>query len=289
VERAKADIAKAKADAANWTAQTARDKAELVRVRESLKKGVGIAADEDKALASVGVDEAQIDYAKASEKAAVANLAKADENKKYTVIYAPTTGRIGQSKVADQSVVTAYQTEMVEVYPIDPIYAFFDVDELTSLWYREQIYITKSIPDPRKTPLRCWIRLKSEDKYTRESTVDFIDPIINRNTGTRTVRATFQNKDGRLSSGDSVRVQVEAGPPAQVLMIPERAVMSAQRDRFVFVVNGDGVAEARPVELGDAVDGMVIVEKGLAEQDRVVTTNMLRVRPGVKVVVQGEK
>lgn len=285
VERAKADVLKAKADSANWKAQEQRDAAELTRVKDQLAKGVGVPADEDKAKASVEVDKANVKVAEAAEKAAEANLVKAKESQNYTVIMAPATGRVGESKVPDRSVVNAYQTVLTEVYPVDPIYAYFDVDELTSLWYRERIYVAKTIPDPKSHPMKCWIKLKDEEKFSRESTIDFVDPIINRNTGTRTVRATFPNKDGRLSSGDSVRVRVEAGRPAPVLMIPERAVQSAQRERYVFVVNAENVAEIRKVEVGETVEGMTIIDKGLTEQDRVATTNILRVRPGVKVTV----
>lgn len=285
VERAAAELAKARADIANWKAQEQRDIAELARVKDQLSKGVGVPADEDKAKANVEVDRAQIKVAEASEKAAEANLVKARENQSYTIIKAPATGRIGESKVPDRSVVNAYQTVLTEIYPVDPIYAYFNVDELTSLWYREQIFIHKSLPNPNEVPLQCWIRLKNENAFTRASTIDFVNPIIDRDSGTRTVRATFPNKDGRLSSGDSVRVRVAAGSAKPVQMIDERAVQSAQRERYVFVINADDIAETRKVEIGESVDGLIVIESGLTAQDRVVITNILRVRPGVKVKI----
>ena len=157
--------------------------------------------DFDKAVANVDVAKAQLDVAKASRSSAVAAEAKAAENLRYCTIFAPADGRIGLAKVAEKSIVDAYKTELVEVYPINPIYAVADVDELTSLWYRDQIYEKKQIPDPRDkdTPLRCWVTLKNGRTYPPPGQpgqpVDFIDPILVRGTGTRTVRATFPNPD----------------------------------------------------------------------------------------------
>jgi RND family efflux transporter MFP subunit len=295
LKKARADIAKAEADIKNWVAQIKLAEAEFSRTDEAFKKGVGSKTDFDKAAANVDVAKAQLDVAKASQLSAAAAEAKAAENLRYCTILAPADGRIGLAKVAEKSIVDAYRTELVEVFPTDPIYAVAEVDELTSLWYRDQIYEKKEIPNPRDkdTPLHCWITFKNGRTYPPRDQpgqpVDYIDPVLVRGTGTRTVRATFPNPDGRLSGGDSVRVTVDAGRPRQVLTVPETAVFAQQRKRYVYVAStsseGDK-AELREVEPGPAFDGVVIVEKGLTAADRVIVDNLLRVRPGVPVQVK---
>src|SRR5204862_5129911 len=107
--------------------------------------------------------------------------------------------RIGLSRVSEKSIVDAYKTEMAEVFPLDPMYAVFEADDLSSHWYRDQIFEKKDIPDPRdpNTPLRIWITFKNGRTIPPSDQpgqpVDFIDPIILRGTGTRTLRATFPN------------------------------------------------------------------------------------------------
>src|SRR5262249_2170895 len=156
----------------------------------------------------VDVAKAQLDVARASLLSAVAAEAKAAENLRYCTIFAPADGRIGLAKVAEQSIVDAYKTELVQVDPINPSYAVAEVDEPTPLWYPDQIYEKKEIPTPRDPapPLRCWITFKNGRTYPPRNQpgqpVDYIDPILVRGTGTRTVRATFSNPDGRLSGGD---------------------------------------------------------------------------------------
>ena len=186
LKKAKADIARADADIKNWIAQIKLAEAEFARADEAFKKGVVGKTDFDKAVANVDVAKAQLDVAKASRSSAVAAEAKAAENLRYCTIFAPADGRIGLAKVAEKSIVDAYKTELVEVYPINPIYAVADVDELTSLWYRDQIYEKKQIPDPRDkdTPLRCWVTLKNGRTYPPPGQpgqpVDYIDPILVR-------------------------------------------------------------------------------------------------------------
>jgi RND family efflux transporter MFP subunit len=310
VEKAKADIARADADTANWTAQLARDKAELDRLSQGAKLAI-TKSDLDKAAASVKVDEAQIDLSKAAKSAAQAALTKADENLKYCTITAPATGRLGQSLVSAGTVVDAYKTELVTLYPINPVYAVWEIDELTSLWYRDQIR-SGSIPDPRdpSSPLVVTIKLKNEKDFTsstsdpsRNGVLDYIDPEIVRATGTRTVRATFENSPRKgpngewltplLSAGDSVRVRMPAGPAREVLAVPESVVFSQQRKQYVYVV-ADGKAQLREVEPGAAFGGLVEVNRrasatastGLDESDSVVADNLLRVRPGIPVTVK---
>jgi len=311
VEKAKSDIAKSKADIANWMAQIERDKAEFERVKKTYDTGTGAKTDLDKAAASVKVDEAQLDVSKANKTAAEAALVKADENLKYCTIYAPATGQLNQSLVSPGTLVDAYKTELVSVYPLNPIYAVWEVDELTSRWYRDQIE-AGLIPNPHNpaTPLAVTIKLKNETDFTtdpndtvRNSVVDYYDPFLVRDTGTRTIRATFANVQKKgpkgetipplLSAGDSVRVRVAAGAPREVLAVPETVVFSQQRKQYVYVIV-DGKAQLREVEPGAAFDGMVEVNRrasssapsGLDESDTVIADNLLRVRPGIPVTVK---
>jgi RND family efflux transporter MFP subunit len=310
VEKTKADIARAVADIANWKAQIDRDKAEFDRLRQGANLAV-TKSELDKAAANVKVSEAQLDVSKANKGSAEAALTKADENLKYCTIYAPATGRLGQSLVSAGTVVDAYKTELVSVYPTNPVYATWEIDELTSLWYRGQIR-SGAIPDPRDpaSPLTVTIKMKNEKDFTtdasdrsRNGVLDYIDPEIVRATGTRTVRATFENIPRKgangewltplLSAGDSVRVRMPAGPAHEVLAVPEAVVFSQQRRQYVYVVV-DGKAQLREVEAGAAFNGMVEVNRrssaaasmGLDEGDVVIADNLLRVRPGIPVTVR---
>jgi RND family efflux transporter MFP subunit len=311
VDKATADIAKATADEANWKAQTARDKAEHLRQKQQLESGTGTTFEYEKALANEKVSEAQVAVAKASKAAAESALVKAKENLTYCTITAPITGLVDQSLVAPNNLVDAYKTELVTIYPINELYAVWEVDEQTSLWYRERIR-TGAFGDPRNpaTPIHVVIKLKNEKQFStdpadrsRHSVVDVIAPEIVRQTGTRTLRATFQNQEQKdstgkrllplLSAGDSVRVRLLAGDPRPVLTVPESVIFTQQRKQYVYVV-ADGKAQLREIEVGATIDGKTEVNRrasptapsGLDESDTVIADNLLRVRPGIPVTVK---
>ena len=154
VEKAKADVAKATADNANWTAQIERDKAEFERLKQR-RQGTGIEIGPGQGRRQrEGRRGTAGECRRRAGSAAESALAKAEENLKYCTITAPATGRLGQSLVSAGTLVDAYKTELVSVFPINPVYATWEIDELTSLWYREQIR-AGAIADPRNpaTPI----------------------------------------------------------------------------------------------------------------------------------------
>lgn len=279
--KAEADILKAKADAA--LAKVQYDREDL-----AFKGGGGSASNRDEKAAQYAVTQAQLKVADSAKLAAEAAKAKAKKTLDYCTIKAPATGTTRLSRVAVGDAVNAYQTVMDEIIPTDKVYAVWEIDELTSLWYRDEIYEKKTIPNPKEKggALRVAIAQKNENTFTRSSTVSFVDTEIVRGTGTRTLRAEFENTPARLSTGDSVRVRVDAGKAGKALMIPEVTVVQQDRQRVVYVIDEKDEVAVRPVELGQSDGGWVVVRSGVTPSDRVAASNLLRLRPGVKVRVQ---
>lgn len=205
-------------------------------------------------------------------------------------------GRVSRRQITQGNLVVAGQTVLCKVTSLDPVYVYFDVDEIKSLEYRRKILDEKTLPDPRtKVKLECWIGLKNESrnqegKWPHAGFVDYIDPEIKRETGTREVRGVLANDGVRLNAGDSARVQVIDGAREKLLTIPEIAIGSQQQQKFVYIIketDGKSVAEFRPVVLGPVreISGqrLQIVKSGLTESDKVVVNGLLRVRPGAVV------
>jgi RND family efflux transporter MFP subunit len=205
-------------------------------------------------------------------------------------------GRINRTQITLGNLVVAGQTILCEVTSLDPIFAYWEVDEETSLRYRRQVFDVKSIPDPRgDTKLNCWVGLKDEvrgenGKWPHQGYVDYLAPEIVRGSGTREVRGVLENDDYRLSPGDSIRVQVTSGATTKKLTVPEIAIGSQQQQKFVYCVvtkDGKSTAEFRPVKLGPVreLNGvrLQIIESGLTSEDKIVVNGLLRVRPGLEV------
>ena len=113
-----------------------------------------------------------------------------------------------------------------------------------------------------------------------------MDNAISRSFGTVRARAVFTNPNGTFLPGMFARVQVAAGPPSDVLFVPDAAIGTEQVGKFVLVVDAASVARAKQVTLGAFVDGLRAVTEGLKPDDDVIISGLMRARPGVKVAPQ---
>lgn len=312
---AAAALQKVTADVTTAEERFALAKTEYERETKLNQTGTGSRADFDKAKAALNTTTSEVNSVKANRDsqvaardAALAALRKAEFDRNNCTIRlnakditAPENvtmqtpadkieGRVSRTLITEGNLVVSGQTVLCKVVSMNPVYGYWDVDEMTSLAYRKLIYDDKTLPDPRLHGLKCWIGGKSESGYPHEGYVNYIAPEIARGTASREVRAVFPNPDHRLSPGDSIRIKAEAGPSAKKVTVPEIAVGIRQQQKFVYVVvpkDGGQVAEFRPITPGPVreVSGvrLQVVEKGLSASDLVVVNGLLRVRPGAPV------
>jgi multidrug efflux system membrane fusion protein len=115
-------------------------------------------------------------------------------------------------------------------------------------------------------------------------TLSFIDNMVDTTTGMVRLKAQLANPDGRLWPGQFAFISLQLSVQQGALLIPNQAVELGQQPA-VYVVQADGQAVRRPVSLGAAVGNLVVVTRGLAEGERVITDGMSRLRPGARVRV----
>jgi multidrug efflux system membrane fusion protein len=291
LKNAEASVSRAKSDVAAAVITERRAKADVERA-EPLEKKKTISGEEfDRYRAAYDTAATTLASSKAAVLEAEARLRKAQFDHRNCTIRSEVKGtaRTSRTNVTRGNLIRAGETVLCRITSLEPIHAIFDIDETTSLAYRRRIFDTKEIPDPRdpRYRLKCELGTKDEVGYPHKGVVDYIAPEIVRGTGTREVRGVFPNPDYRLSPGDSIRIRVEAGKPRKSITVPEIAVGSQQRQKFVYVVNNEDEVVYRPIILGGVreVNGLrlQIVESGVTTVDRIVVNGLLRVRPGVKV------
>ncbi|MCW2318074.1 RND family efflux transporter MFP subunit [Rhodoblastus acidophilus] len=227
--------------------------------------------------------------AEAATTAQDAAVRQAELDIEYTDLTAPIAGRIGDRRVSVGNLVTGgaggATTLLATIASIDPIRLEFTVDEGAYLRFINVSKATGEAPD-RGLRLPVKLRLLDEKTFSHEGRIDFVDNVIDRNTGTIRMRATVANPDGKLTPGMFARVRVQAAPPAEKLLVPDVAVGTEQARKFVYVVDKDDVARMKYVTLGPVVDGLRVIETGLDAQDRVVTEGLMRVKAEGKVSPQ---
>ena len=183
----------------------------------------------------------------------------------------------GNLIVADNTPLTTIVTE-------DPVWAYFDIDEHTSLRI-QRLEEKNHVGSQQMTDAEVDLGLVDEQGFPHKGKIDFVDNQVDTNTGTLRLRGVFQNSNGLLTPGLFVRIRLPIGKPHQAMIVPEEALQTDQGRKYVFVINNDSdVVEYRSLTVGDTYsDGLRIVEDGLKPDDRVIVSGLQRVKPGLKV------
>ncbi|MBT9369878.1 efflux RND transporter periplasmic adaptor subunit [Rhizobium sp. CSW-27] len=274
---------KAAVDQARGEVASAQAKLDLARTE--LDRGTTLLARNTISESELAQRQSNHASALAALQSARAALRLAELNLGYTEIRAPIAGRLGQLEVTPGNLVAEGPSSqaLTTLVSVDPIYASFTIDEgylqqiLSTLPAREGLAALEQIP----------VQVTTEEKAAPlTGRLQLINNEIDAATGTIRVRAVFDNPDGRLIPGQFVRIRMGQPRSEDHLLISERAVGTDQDKKFVFVVESGNAVAYRQVELGAAVEGKRIVEKGLSAGDRIVVSGLQRIRPGAVVQPQ---
>jgi RND family efflux transporter MFP subunit len=222
---------------------------------------------------------AQKNQADAAFVSSQAQVAAAKLNLDFTQIKAPISGRISREQVTIGNLVQADNTLLTNITSVDPIYAYFNVDERSVERYQE---LHKGRVDPQQN-VPVYLKLENETGFPHQGTIDFSNNQFDSGTGTLQVRGVFPNKDALLIPGAFVTVRVAGTAPYQGILITDRAVISDQGKKLVLTVDANNVVQPRPVELGPVFEGLRIVRKGLQGDESVIINGVVNARPGSKV------
>ena len=240
--------------------------------------GVIAKEDYDTAVSNKNQAAAQVISAQAAVNSAQLNL-------EFTHVISPIEGRVSRQLVNIGNLVQADSTQLTTVVSIDPIYAYFSVDELAELTYERLVQDGKfASTQDGKVPV--YLQLQDETGFPHAGTIDFSDNTFDSSTGTRLVRASFPNADGFLIPGSFVRVRLASSPKYDALLVADRAIGSDQDQSFVYVVDSKNIAQLRHVTIGQLADGLRVVKTGLQPEDIVIVNGILKVRPNSPVKPQ---
>jgi len=270
--QAAAAIVRAKAEAAN-----ARTQAQ--RYQTLYKEGVGAREQADQYRTAAEAQEAQLRVQQAAHESAQAAIAvdearleQAQRELSYTKITAPMGGRAGFVTIKAGNLVKENDTVA-----------------LTTIHQMSPIFVTFSVPEKHLNQIRAagpGLTVRTDDGTPGR--LEVIDNAVDTATGTIRLKAAFENASRQLWPGQFTNVKLRLKTESGVLTFPEAAIQTGPRGNFVWVMEG-GVAQMRPVTLARTAGGLGIVSQGVSEGERVVTFGQLRLTPGAKLQILGEK
>ena len=213
-------------------------------------------------------------------RAAEAAVAAARLDLQFTQVRSPIDGRAGRAIVTEGNLAQADATLLTTVVSVDPVHVYFETDEQTFLRYSELARSGERAGT--KNPVR--VGLATDTGHPHAGTVDFIDNQVDPRTGTIRARAVLDNKARVFTPGLFARVQLEGSGEFKAMLIDDKAVLTDQDRKYVYVVGAKDAAVRKDIVLGPVVDGLRVVESGLSAQDRVIVHGVQKVFfPGMPV------
>ncbi len=223
--------------------------------------------------------------AQADIRAAQAAVDAAQLNLDFTKVTAPIDGRASRALITSGNLVTAGDSASVLTTLVSQktVYVYFDVDESTYLHY-QKLALSGQGAASNHQALPVEIGLVGEDCYPHQGKVDFLDNQLTPSTGTIRMRALLDNTQRQFTPGLFARVRLPGSAEFQATLIDDKAVLTDQDRKYVYVVDKESKAQRRDITPGRLADGLRIVQQGLKPGDKVIVDGLQKVfMPGMPV------
>jgi membrane fusion protein (multidrug efflux system) len=224
-------------------------------------------------LAAAHVGQAKIEAAKAS-------VEKAQLDLDYTTIRSPINGRVGKTLVDRGNLVGETEaTHLTTVVRWDEMYANFNISE------RALLELRAIAREREMQPQEIVVLAGQEDEkgYPHKGHLDYADLAVDTSTGTFMMRAIFDNSEEIIVPGAFVRIRIPLGVLSGAIAVPERAVGSDQRGRYLLAVDSENTVVRRDVVVGAKHGEMILIKEGLQPGERIIVEGLQRARPGAVV------
>jgi multidrug efflux system membrane fusion protein len=256
-------------------ATKSKDEAQLANAKRDLERYILLQPQDLASKQTVDTQRATVDQLSAQVKVDQAAIDNARTQLDYTRITSPIEGRTGIRLIDPGNIVRAAGTAgIVVVTQVQPISVVFTLPE-------EEIDIVGGAL--AAGPVQVTTLSRDGNTVLDQGTLALIDNQIDQTTGTARLKATFPNTRNTLWPGQYVNARVLVRTERNVLTVPSSAVQLGPNGPFTYVVKDDSTVEVRPLDLGAESAGLTVIKKGIALNERVVTSNQYRLQAGVHV------
>lgn len=230
----------------------------------------------DDALSAQRNATAALSSSRAARDQAVLNL-------NWTTVTSPIEGIVGIANTQVGALVGP-TTVMTTVSTVDPIRVTFGISEQEYM-RRAAVINRATYATTQEGPI---LRLILDDgsTYAEAGRGMNVDREVDPRTGTITIKGIFPNPRHILRPGQYARVRADMEVVKDALLVPQKAVTELQGGHRVAVVGADGKVDVRGVEVGERVDDLWVIEKGVKQGEKVIVTGLQFLRPGMAVKVK---
>lgn len=275
----KARAEKAKAQVKKDEALAAKAKRDVERLRPLYEQNAASQLDLDNAIAALENADASVAMSKA-------DLDQAELELSYTIVRSPLSGYISERYVDIGTLVGPGSSNslLATVVKSDTVLVDFKMTALDYLRSEQ-----RNVKLGERDTSRSWqptvtVTLADNSEYPLLGIVDFADPQVDPKTGTFGVRAELPNPFQKLLPGQFTRVKLLLDVMEDTIVVPRKAVSIEKGGAFIYVIRPDSIAEKRFLQTGPELNNKIVVERGLGDNEWIVTEGYHKLIPGVKVI-----
>jgi membrane fusion protein (multidrug efflux system) len=267
-----AALAQASGQLAESQARLAKAQQDVARYKPLVEQN---AISREEYETSVSAEEA----AAASVDAARAGVKDAEIKLGYTKIYSPIDGLVGKTLVKSGNLVGRGENTLLTIVSnIESIHVRSNISE------RDYLRLARVAgKEIEKRSDNFELVLADGSLYGHKGSLAFADRSVDPETGTLGIEAAFPNPERLLRPGQYARVRVAIDQKPNAILVPQTAVQELQGNYSVAVVGTDNKVSLRPVQVGERIGSLWLIESGLNAGEKVVVEGLQKVREGVTV------
>ena len=236
---------------------------ELDRANALVKEDLISRSDVDQSLATRNQNKALLDAAKQQLELSRVNLG-------YTTIKSPIDGRIGKVNITEGNYVTASSGSLVNVASVSPVYVSFSL--------KSDDFVKLLRASDKFKDVQVKVQFSDGDWYDEIGTINFVDNKIDQDSGSVSMRATFNNSKGWLVPGGYMKVKLIAPKLVEYMTVPQACTKGdAMSGYYVWAVDKDNKAVRKNIKVSDDINNNWVVEDGLKMSDVIVVSGIQNV------------
>ncbi|MFP3833442.1 efflux RND transporter periplasmic adaptor subunit [Chryseobacterium sp. SIMBA_028] len=249
-----------------YQAELLKAKAEVEQASIELRNATTLAGNNIVSKNEKAMAKAKLDAANAEMKLAQIHLS-------FTDIKAPFSGIINRIPLKLGSLVDEGDL-LTSLSDNTSIYTYFNVSEPEYLSYQTHAADRGSN--------QVSLITANGETYSQKGEIQTIEGEFDNETGNIAFRAKFPNPDKLLRNGETGKVQMTM-PVHNALIIPQKATYEIQDQKYVFVIDKNGIAKSRNIKIGYELQDLYVVSSGISKGDQILLEGVQKVKDDQKV------
>jgi membrane fusion protein, multidrug efflux system len=251
-------------------AKRMQDEAQLDSAQKDLSRSRTLVDKSFQTQQVVDQQQSKVDQLIASINADDAAIETAQTQLDYTLITAPSDGRMGVRSIDPGNIVRASDAAAIAMLTLTrPAAVLFTLSAR---------YLNDVRDAMARGPVEVTAFSQDNTRVLSQGTLLLIDNFVDQASATMRLKAVFANEDERLWPGDFVNARVSLEVRRGVVTIPSVAIQRGPDGIFTWVVTAGNIAQARPIKSGPTTGDLTVITSGLVEGERVVVDGQYKLR-----------